>query len=124
MLGDGRLGNLSAQVLKYHGCEVRVVGKHRFKLRIIQDLGIATVALDALGTARDADIVVDCTGSPSGLETALKIVRPCGSIVLKKALLCPNCHAYRFDESLVRVGKQAEILGSRDASSVTKDDYN
>ena len=53
-----------------------------------------------------------------------KVCEGCGSIVLKKALLCPNCHAYRFDESLVRVGKQAEILGSRDASSVTKDDYN
>ena len=83
VLGDGRLGNLSAQVLKHHGCQVRVCGKHPFKLRIIQDLGIPTVALAALGTARDADIVVDCTGSPSGLETALKIVRPCGTIVLK-----------------------------------------
>jgi precorrin-6B methylase 2 len=48
----------------------------------------------------------------------------CGSIVLKKALLCPNCHAYRFDESVSRVKQQAEVLGSRDAASVTKDDYN
>jgi hypothetical protein len=48
----------------------------------------------------------------------------CGSIVLKKALLCPNCHAYRFDESTPLVIKQAELLGSRDAASVTKDDYN
>ena len=48
----------------------------------------------------------------------------CGSSVLKKALLCPNCHAYRFDESVTRVILQAEILGSREAASVTKDDYN
>ncbi|MCX6934811.1 MAG: hypothetical protein NTZ01_01220 [Verrucomicrobia bacterium] len=53
-----------------------------------------------------------------------KVCEGCGSIVLKKALLCPNCHAYRFDESLVRVKKQATILGSRGAASVTRDDYN
>ena len=53
-----------------------------------------------------------------------KVCEGCGSIVLKKALLCPNCHAYRFDEAVTRVILQAEILGSRDAASVTKDDYN
>ena len=53
-----------------------------------------------------------------------KVCEGCGSIVLKKALLCPNCHAYRFDDSTPLVIKQAELLGSRDAASVTKDDYN
>jgi len=53
-----------------------------------------------------------------------KVSEGCGSIVLKKALLCPNCHAYRFDEAVNRVVLQAEVLGSRDAASVTKDDYN
>ncbi len=52
-----------------------------------------------------------------------KVCEGCGSIVLKKALLCPNCHAYRFDESTPLVIKQAETLGSREAASVTKDDY-
>jgi NADH pyrophosphatase NudC (nudix superfamily) len=53
-----------------------------------------------------------------------KVCEGCGSIVLKKALLCPNCHAYRFDESTPLVIRQAELLGSRDAASVTKEDYN
>jgi NADH pyrophosphatase NudC (nudix superfamily) len=53
-----------------------------------------------------------------------KVCEGCGSIVLKKALLCPNCHAYRFDESTPLVIKQAELLGSREAASVTKEDYN
>lgn len=83
VLGDGRLGNLCAQVLKHHGCSVRVVGKHEFKLRILNDLGIPTLKLDQLGSERVSDIVVDCTGSPTGLTTALQIVRPCGTIVLK-----------------------------------------
>jgi len=33
--------------------------------------------------SHDADIVVDCTGSPTGLPTALSLVRPRGTIVLK-----------------------------------------
>jgi len=39
-----------------------------------------------------------------------KVCEGCGSIVLKKALLCPNCHAYRFDESVTRVILQAGSL--------------
>ena len=53
-----------------------------------------------------------------------KVCEGCGSIVLKKAQLCPNCHAYRFDESTPLVIKQAELLGSREAASVTKEDYS
>ena len=29
------------------------------------------------------DYVVDCTGSPSGLETALRSVKPCGTVIQK-----------------------------------------
>lgn len=83
VLGAGRLGNLCAQVLAFHGCRVRVVGKHEQKLRLIADAGIETVLLDRLQPEQCADIVVDCTGSPTGLPLALQLVRPCGTIVLK-----------------------------------------
>jgi threonine dehydrogenase-like Zn-dependent dehydrogenase len=83
VLGDGRLGNLCAQVLRHHGCQVRVVGKHAFKLQILEQMGISTITLGDLQSQRDSDIVVDCTGSPTGLTTALQLVRPRGSIVLK-----------------------------------------
>ncbi len=83
VLGDGRLGNLCAQVLRQNCCRVRVVGKHEFKLRILQQLDIPTIRLEDLQPRRDSDIVVDCTGSPTGLTTALQLVRPCGTIVLK-----------------------------------------
>jgi len=83
VLGDGRLGNLCAQVLRHQGCQVRSVGKHAFKLQILKQLGIPAIPLDDLQPQRDSDIVVDCTGSPTGLTTALQLVRPCGTIVLK-----------------------------------------
>lgn len=83
VLGDGRLGNLSAQVLANLSDNVLVVGKHPEKLALLQSLGIATMLLRDITDRRVADIVVDCTGSESGLPTALGLVRPRGTIVLK-----------------------------------------
>ena len=83
VLGDGRLGNLCAQVLAGLSDHVLVVGKHPEKLAIVGALDIATTLLSDSLEERAYDIVVDCTGSESGLPTALKLVRPRGTIVLK-----------------------------------------
>jgi threonine dehydrogenase-like Zn-dependent dehydrogenase len=83
ILGDGRLGNLCAQVLAGLSDHVRVVGKHPSKLALLQSFGISANLLSSQPEDRSADIVVDCTGSPTGLPTALKMVRPRGTIVLK-----------------------------------------
>ena len=51
-----------------------------------------------------------------------KVCEGCDSIVGGGAALCPNCHSYRFDASSARVIHQAQILGSREQTSVTADD--
>ena len=83
VLGDGRLGNLCAQVLRLYTNNLVVVGKHPAKLSILADLGLTTAPLSEIQLQRDADIVVDCTGSETGLATALQLVRPRGRIILK-----------------------------------------
>ena len=83
VLGDGRLGNLCAQVLATFSERVLVVGKHGTKLAILESMGIETTRLSDTLPERAADIVVDCTGSETGLPTALRLVRPRGTIVLK-----------------------------------------
>jgi threonine dehydrogenase-like Zn-dependent dehydrogenase len=83
VLGDGRLGNLCAQVLAGLSDHVTVVGKHAEKLALVSAMGIATAMLSDPLPAREADIVVDCTGSETGLPSALRLVRPRGTIVLK-----------------------------------------
>lgn len=83
VLGDGRLGHLSAAVLAKHGAEVTVVGKHSWKLDMLQHCNVRTALLADYQPARKADVVVDCTGSESGFQLALQTVRPCGTIVLK-----------------------------------------
>ena len=83
VLGDGRLGNLCAQVLASIADEVLVVGKHREKLGLLETMGLKTALLSDDLPKRAADIVVECTGSESGLPAALELVRPRGTIVLK-----------------------------------------
>ena len=83
VLGDGRLGNLCAQVMSSMADEVLVIGKHREKLALLDALGLKTALLSDDIPQRSFDIVVECTGSESGLPTALKLVRPRGTIVLK-----------------------------------------
>jgi threonine dehydrogenase-like Zn-dependent dehydrogenase len=83
VLGDGRLGNLCAQVLRLSGVDLTVVGKHPEKLAILKRLGIRTSLLADDRETRRADLVVDCTGSASGIPTAVRFVRPRGTIVLK-----------------------------------------
>jgi threonine dehydrogenase-like Zn-dependent dehydrogenase len=83
VLGDGRLGNLCAQVLAGISDRVLIVGKHPEKLALLDALGLETALLQDLDMGRTADVVVDVTGSESGLPTALRLVRPRGTIVLK-----------------------------------------
>lgn len=55
---------------------------------------------------------------------AYKVCEGCDSIVGAGAVLCPNCHSYRFDLSLERVVAQAKALGSREQTSVTAGDLS
>lgn len=83
VLGDGRLGNLCAQVLSQTGCRFTAVGKHPRKLALLSNLGIQTALITEISEQRFADIVVDCTGSATGFETALRLLKPRGTLVLK-----------------------------------------
>jgi threonine dehydrogenase-like Zn-dependent dehydrogenase len=86
VLGDGKLGLLIAQVLRNAGAPVRVVGRHQAKLALCEKWSIRARHIDEVVPRRDQDVVVDCTGSAEGFETAMAMVRPRGSIVLKSTV--------------------------------------
>jgi alcohol dehydrogenase len=86
VLGDGRLGLLCAQVLRNAGCPVRVIGRHPEKMRLCDQWGIRSRAAADISPRHDQEVVVDCTGSASGLEMAMQLVRPRGTIVLKSTV--------------------------------------
>jgi threonine dehydrogenase-like Zn-dependent dehydrogenase len=88
ILGDGKMGQLAAQVLSLSGCEVMMVGKHEEKLALAAKHGVRTYVLNdaasfALENRRRVDLAVECSASAQGLEMALRLVRPRGSVILK-----------------------------------------
>lgn len=85
VLGDGKLGLLCAQVLRLTGARVTAVGKHEKKLAILRKLGIRALLLSDW-KPHPYDVVVEATGSTSGLKMAIDTVRPRGTLVLKSTL--------------------------------------
>ena len=82
VLGDGKLGLLTAQVLKQTEANLTLVGRNDSKLSLAQDWGIQTAQQGTL-PANSADVVVDCTGQATGIADALHIIRPRGDLILK-----------------------------------------
>ncbi|MDX1970148.1 MAG: alcohol dehydrogenase catalytic domain-containing protein [Planctomycetaceae bacterium] len=83
VLGDGRLGQLCAQVLQLAQTRLTVIGKHPHKLAILAGQGIDAGLRGEVLPDRAADVVVDCTGTPSGITDAFLWLRPRGTLVLK-----------------------------------------
>ena len=109
VLGDGRLGLLCAQVMSRLNARVRVLGKHAEKLQLCERWGIKHRLVEEVGLRQDQDIVVDCTGSASGLETAMAMVRPRGTIVMKTTV-APS--QMKVDLSPLVIN-EVQLMGSR-----------
>jgi threonine dehydrogenase-like Zn-dependent dehydrogenase len=107
VLGDGKLGQLIAQVLALTGCNLTVVGRHEEKLSILSDLGIP-VQIGQQGLEMCADLVVECTGRAEGFYTARQLVRPRGTLVLKSTY-----HGSVDTDLSSLVVDEIQIVGSR-----------
>ena len=111
VVGDGKLGLLCAQALKVlTGASVTLVGKHESKLGVAGRRGVETVLLDELDASagRSFDAVVEASGSPAGLRTALALVRPRGTLVLKSTF-----HGATEINLAPVVVDEIQIVGSR-----------
>jgi threonine dehydrogenase-like Zn-dependent dehydrogenase len=86
VLGDGRLGQLCARVLALSRCRLTVIGKHPAKLALLRDCGIDAALRGEIVPDRSADVVVDATGSASGVEDAFGWLKPRGTLVLKTTI--------------------------------------
>lgn len=104
VLGDGRLALLVAQVLALTGIDLTVIGKHEDKLELFKSF--AKTALQ--GEAEGYEYVAECTGSPSGFETALRLVRKKGTILLKSTY----SEKLTVDMSVIPVN-EITVVGSR-----------
>jgi threonine dehydrogenase-like Zn-dependent dehydrogenase len=85
VLGDGKLGLLTAQVLHGAGARVLAVGKHPEKLAILAKRDIETVLLDDW-RGELSSLVVEATGTVQGFRQAVEITSPRGTLVLKSTV--------------------------------------
>jgi threonine dehydrogenase-like Zn-dependent dehydrogenase len=113
VIGAGKLGLLVAQVLKLTGCDLTVIARQPRPIALLQQWNIAYAEPDGdnyrpvLGR-QQADIIVDCTGSAEGFASALELVKPRGTIVLKSTYTAlPQADLTRV------VVDEIKIVGSR-----------
>jgi alcohol dehydrogenase len=121
ILGDGKLGLLVAAVVRLTGADLTLIGRHAAKLAIAEAWGIGVHHIEQMGPGAvpstmetthakigRADIVIECTGSPTGFAAALQHVRPGGTLVLKSTYhgdLSVDVSALVIDE-IVLVGSR------------------
>ena len=109
ILGDGRLGLLISQVLRHAGQTVTVIGKHNWKLDLARAWG-AVVSKNSEADFMPASfpMVVEATGTPRGLEEALRLVEPRGIVILKSTFHLPATL-----DTIKVVVDEITLLGSR-----------
>lgn len=107
LIGAGKLGMLTAQVVRLTGADLVVVVRHEHQAALLAGWGIPSIRFDALQVG-EADVVVDCTGNESGISDALKVLKPRGTLVLKSTY-----HGLpRADLSKIAVN-EIKVVGSR-----------
>ena len=108
ILGDGKLGLITALALNVLNIDVILVGKHLNKLDIARAQGCKTSLLNDFPVEKKYDVVVEATGSISGFETALALTRPRGVLVLKSTVAASK----EFNLAPVVID-EITVLGSR-----------
>ena len=108
VLGDGKLGLTTALALNAQNLNVLLVGKHQNKLDIAKAQGVKTRLLADLKQEKIYDVVVEATGSLSGFETAMALVRPRGVLVLKSTIAASK----EFNLAPIVID-EITVLGSR-----------
>jgi len=113
VLGDGKLAQLIARVLRTKLSDVTMYGKHEEKLKLARLAKIKTKKIrgDERDHAKLRDsyaLVVEATGSPTGLRLAQEMTEPRGTLVLKSTF-----HGTTAVETWPIVVKELSIIGSR-----------
>ncbi len=82
LIGAGKLGLLCAQVVKLTGADLKVVVRRERQRQLLEKWQIPAVTADSL-EPRSFDSVIECTGNEAGLDQAIHLVKPRGTIHLK-----------------------------------------
>lgn len=113
VLGDGKLAQLIARVLRSQIPRVVLYGKHPEKLALARSANVTTKkvrgdASDLIRVNETFALLVEATGSPNGLALAENMTQPRGTLVLKSTF-----HGAAPVETWPIVVKEITVVGSR-----------
>jgi len=112
VIGDGKLGLLISQVCAALGARVTLFGRHEKKLALARRWNVEAVMP---GNATPAfferySVVVECTGTPDALASAVTWTAPRGTLVLKSTYAPSHPPALNWAKIVI---DEITILGSR-----------
>ncbi len=108
VLGDGKLGLLIAQVLQAHGAKVKLFGRHKDKMRLVESQGVEGEVAGKKMPRAAFRYTVDSTGSSEGLATAITMTEPRGTVVMKSTV-----HGLVSIDTAVPIVNEITMVGSR-----------
>jgi threonine dehydrogenase-like Zn-dependent dehydrogenase len=112
LIGDGKLAQLIVLAIAQTNCALTIIGKHRDKLERTRSFCSHSSLVETSALTKDFtgrfDIAIEASGSPDGLATALEMVKPRGTVVLKST----HHGTTALDTSRVVVN-ELKIVGSR-----------
>lgn len=79
LVGDGRLALMIGQVVALTGAPLTVIGRVPEKLELFREFSVARL----LEPAGSYEVVIDATGTPESLPSALALTRSEGTLVIK-----------------------------------------
>ncbi len=86
VVGDGRLAQMICQVLKLSCPNVTCFGRHETKLSHLEKFEILTKIGIVNSDLQSYDLVVEATGSNSGFDDTMKLIKPRGTVILKSTI--------------------------------------
>jgi threonine dehydrogenase-like Zn-dependent dehydrogenase len=108
IFGAGKLGLLISQVFRLNGCDTITFDISEPKVKKARSMGINAVMVSTLTDLDKAEVCVDCTGNPEGINLALSHLYPRGKLVLKTTV----ANSAKIDLNQIVIN-EFEIIGSR-----------
>lgn len=108
IFGAGKLGMLISQVFRLNGCDYTTYDSNDGKVLKAMKMGLNARPLSSLGEEQKAEICVDCTGNPQGINIALSHLYPRGKLILKTTV----ANTEKIDLNQIVINEY-ELIGSR-----------
>jgi threonine dehydrogenase-like Zn-dependent dehydrogenase len=83
IFGAGKLGLLIGLIFRLNGCDYTIFTRSESSFNNARSMGLNTRPVSSISGSEKADVCVDCTGNPDGINLALSHLYPAGKLVLK-----------------------------------------